>query len=663
MQVGRTAVGMLAVVGAALLVYTCGGSSSTGGDLTHSFDDSSGAPQDPPTARRRTLDDLREANALPRHSSDGGGRAWFELAEGETADVGALERRQWTIVYEAGPEGIVEGGLVRLTVPRFWGWSPAQTFADTYPGYTVASTDAEGVTLEALDVPEFWVDFRITGRALAEGERITIVYGAGPALAQADKYAEHDSRIWISVDGDGDGFPVILEDSPSIDVHAGPPSKLQMTLPSTAKPGESVVLRIALLDGYGSAGTDFTGDVELAVIPDGLVAPARVTIGPEDGGAIQINLEVEESGVFRVLGRAVSDERELLTTSNPLLVEKNVAPIRWADLHGHSNLSDGTGTPDDFLAYARDIAGLDVVCLTDHDHWGMIFLDENPHLWEQIRETTDRYHAPGSFVTVLGFEWTNWVHGHRHVLYFDGEGPLLSSIDPAYETPAQLWDALRGSSALTFAHHSAGGPIATNWDYPPDPELEPVTEISSVHGNSEAMDAPYRIYSALEGNFVRDVLDRGIQLGFIGSGDSHDGHPGLADLASPSGSGIAALLTDDLTRRGVYDALRARRTYASNGPRIILRVAIDTHVMGMSIPPTPDGEKSLLYIRAIGTAPLAGIDVIRGGEVIERIPGEELWDLATTVDLEALEPGEYVYVRVIQVDRGTAWSSPFFVGE
>jgi len=32
---------------------------------------------------------------------------------------------------------------------------------------------------------------------------------------------------------------------------------------------------------------------------------------------------------------------------------------------------------------------------------------------------------------------------------------------------------LRGKQALTFAHHSAGGPIATNWAIPPDPELEP----------------------------------------------------------------------------------------------------------------------------------------------------------------------------------------------
>ena len=93
-------------------------------------------------------------------------------------------------------------------------------------------------------------------------------------------------------------------------------------------------------------------------------------------------------------------------------------------------------------------------------------------------------------MTLLGFEWTSWLHGHRHVLYFADEGPLVSSLDEATDDPAELWKALRGQPALTFAHHSAGGPVATNWAFAPDPVLEPVTEVASVHGSSEALDAP-----------------------------------------------------------------------------------------------------------------------------------------------------------------------------
>ena len=102
------------------------------------------------------------------------------------------------------------------------------------------------------------------------------------------------------------------------------------------------------------------------------------------------------------------------------------------------------------------------------------------------------------------------------MLYFEDRAEIFSAIDPRYDTPPRLWSALAGLPALTFAHHSAGGPIATNWDFPPDPVLEPLTEVSSVHGSSEAADSPRVVADAIAGNFVRDALDRGYRLGFIG---------------------------------------------------------------------------------------------------------------------------------------------------
>ena len=163
-------------------------------------------------------------------------------------------------------------------------------------------------------------------------------------------------------------------------------------------------LRLALLDAYGSSGVDFEGEVLLEVVPDGLEIPPGVTFGAGDGGVKRVDLRVHEAGVYRILAHVATAGGDLYGQSNPLLAETNVAPIRWADLHGHSNLSDGTGTPDEFLTYARDVAGLDAVALTDHDHWGMLFLDQRDDLWREIRELTRRYHEPGRFVTFLGYE-------------------------------------------------------------------------------------------------------------------------------------------------------------------------------------------------------------------------------------------------------------------
>lgn len=614
-------------------------------------------PGDPPTARRETLDGLRQAARAPRHPSDGGGRAWLEPDSTIPAQAGSSGR--WTITYETGPLGIEVGGFVRLTVPYFWWyWSPAQTSDPEAPGYTVSECAAEGVTLEEREAPQ-GLEFVVRGRALAAGERVRLVYGAGSALAAADRYAERESRFWLAVDGDGDGTARVLPDSPAVDVEPGPPRRLSVVWPSTAEPGETVTLRLAFLDASGSRGAPFVGAVKLLALPEELELPESVSFTAEDRGLKQLDIVVQAKGVYRLVAQGVGAEGELQAYANPLVVEPGVAPVRWGDLHGHSGLSDGTGTPEDYLSYARDVAGLDAVCLTDHDHWGMLPLDESPELWARIRAATEQAYEPGRFVSVLGYEWTNWVHGHRHVLYFGDEGEVLSSIDERYETPAQLWDALRGQPAMTFAHHSAGGPIATNWEFPPDPELEPVTEVASVHGASEAADAPSRIYDPLAGNFVRDVLDKGHVLGFIGSGDSHDGHPGLAHLAGPNMGGVAALLTRDLTRAGVRAALQERRCYATNGPRIVLRVALDGQRMGSRV--APKAGKTLLYVRAVACAPIATIELVRAGRVVETLPGKSHWDVEAAFEPADLVAGEYLYVRVVQEDGGAAWSSPFFV--
>jgi hypothetical protein len=64
-------------------------------------------------------------------------------------------------------------------------------------------------------------------------------------------------------------------------------------------------------------------------------------------------------------------------------------------------------------------------------------------------------------------------------------------------------------------------------------------------------------------------------------------------------------------------------------------------------------------VRVTGTAPIAALELIRSGAVVERTtPNQRAagWD----VPLPPLAAGEYVYVRVVQADGGLAWSSPIF---
>lgn len=596
-----------------------------------------------PTAVLTTWQELAEDLVAPRAPSDGQGR--LELLEGpaEPPVVGTSARYRFR--FHVGPAGIAAGGAVQLVVPAFWGWSPPQLTDSGAPGFVVVDHSA---ALEVDVLPPSIVRVKAT-RALLPGETLDLTYGAGSEGARVDRFAERGESFWAAVDGDGDGVRALVQPPVRVDVMAGPAEGLVLTWPSTARPGDAVRLRLAAVDAVGNAAAWAGPPVRLRAA--GLEAPRYLKLDAE--GRASLEVPVPEAGIYRVEVEALGAR----FVSNPLVVHEEVVPQRWADLQVHSGASDGTGALDDLYRYARDVAGLDAVAITDHDHFGMRFLDRDVAAWVAQQDAAARWNAPGRFVTFAAYEWTSWLYGHRHVLYVGEPGPVWGSLDLATRTPAGLWAALAPFDAITIPHHVAGGPVALDARYIGEPKVEPVVEITSVHGSSEAADTPGRIHGFRPGTTARDLLLAGHRLGFVGSTDGHDGHPGLAQIAGGQG-GLMALLTDDLTRTGIAAALRARQVYATNGPRIVLRTLTAGVPMGQVVVELPDPFD--VEIRVIGTAPVARIDVIRGADVVAQLAGEgELgrW----VVSLPAVAPGDFVYVRVLQVDGGAAWSSPVWL--
>ncbi|MCC7011790.1 MAG: CehA/McbA family metallohydrolase [Planctomycetes bacterium] len=612
-------------------------------------------------ARRDIHDAFKLAQRATKHASDGGGRAWVESLDGAPLAVTAGTTGRWRIVYEAGELGVARGGAVYFQVSPFFEWSTPQVEAPDAAGFTRIATEAEGVELSAKTLDQQLLGIELGGRELRAGERITIDYGCGPAGARVDPYAEPNSRFWIAVDGDGDGVRKVLADSPGIDVLPGPPAMLVATLTSSARAGEEVRLTLALLDARANAAGACAATLELTGAASELELPSSVVLGADDRGRKTLVGRAPADGVYRVQARAVLAERTLVADSNPLSVGPGPR-VFWADFHGHTAVSDGSGTANDYFDFARNVAALDIAALTDHDHWGMLFVDEQPELWRAQVDSARRAHEPGRFVALPGYEWTSWLTGHRHVLYFGEQAPLFSSMDERYESPEQLRETLRDQHALIVPHHPAGGPIAIDWRHAPDPELEPVVEMCSAHGTSEALDCARVIHSPRPGHFARDALARGYRLGFVGSGDGHDGHPGLAWKGPhyPTG-GLAAILADELTSDGVYRALRARRCYATSGPRILLRFALGRARMGEAIPAAEVNREGNLYLQVVGASALERIEVVVGASELLSIPCRNELEFSASATLSDLKPGEFVYVRVLQLDGGMAWSSPVFV--
>jgi len=108
-------------------------------------------------------------------------------------------------------------------------------------------------------------------------------------------------------------------------------------------------------------------------------------------------------------------------------------------------------------------------------------------------------------------------------------------------------------------------------------------EIFSEWGCAEHDRAPFPYIRHTEaGRWTRNTwqsfLAEGYRLGAIASTDDHLGYPGAYR------EGLAAVLAPELTREAIFAALRARRTYAVSGDRILLDYRLNGHVMGQELP-------------------------------------------------------------------------------
>lgn len=597
--------------------------------------------------------------------SDGKGTATLDAA----APAVAGSPGTWTITYTAAAEGIAEGGGVVLQVSPFWQWSAPQDRFPEYPGYTTVSCSDPGVRLELTTGQHPFMVARVRGKDLAAGETIRFVYGdtaggtAPGGAAIADRYAEHGENFFIKVDGDGDEYFAPIAEHPSLDVAAGPPAGFFVTAESWVEKGGTVRVTAAALDRVWNRASQYRGRVELE-LPPGL----ELLSGPggpfteEEGGARAFTLRATAEGLYQVTARdpdgRLGEGRSNTIFCGEMLNEYN---LYWGDLHGHSRLSDGSGSPEDYYAYARDVAGLHVSVLTDHDGHGILPLDVSPALFEQIRQATESFNQEGRFVTFQGYEWTNWTYGHKHVLYRNPEETEIFSFrDPDSDEPEELWGHLHGRTAMTLSHHVGGGPIATDWEHH-DPELERLVEIASIHGISEYYGGPRSVYRPVAGAFAQDALARGYRLGMIGSGDSHNSHPGTRDVSAAT-HGLAGIYATGLTRGEIWEALYSRRVFATAGQRIVVNLLVNGQMMGGEITVDDPGEPRLIMGLAVGSVGVESVEIVKNNRVMyaEQGGGELLKRFAAVDETPALD-GDYYYLRVTLEDGEQAWSSPVWV--
>jgi len=317
--------------------------------------------------------------------------------------------------------------------------------------------------------------------------------------------------------------------------------------------------------------------------------------------------------------------------------------IVYGDIHNHNAHGYGVGSIERSLDVAR--GHLDFFAFTGHSSWhdmpsmeggrerhwieGFKRLKET---WPRVQSVIADGNRDGAFCAFLGFEWHSSRWGDQCVVFPQDHRPLFYASDV---------EGLRRfcleERALMIPHHLAypTGNRGVNWDVFRE-DCTPVVEIMSEHGNSEHDRGPYDYYTHSMGgrdtaNTARAALGAGLRFGFVGSSDNHAGFPGAYH------EGLMAALVSEFSREGIFEAIRARRTYALTGDRIAVDFSIDGAPMGSSI---AAGARVEASYRVAGRDELDVVELVHDGCVVHRayatevVPADRVFDRPVQLRLE-----------------------------
>ena len=546
------------------------------------------------------------------------GQAWIT----PTDPVVAGQIGTWTITYEVGAYGYDERARIKIASRFASDWGKPQFTDPSGPEYCTVrlesrcDTAVASLAFEPRGQVRPWFKCLVVSVAdgsLSPGDRVHVTIGdasSGGPGSRAQTFRERGSEWRFFVDPFGTELYSVLDPSPVIDVVGGGLFRLVAVAPTTVRPGEPFDALVKAEDIWGNPCERFEGAVSLGADRAALEGlPARVVFRSGEVAVARLSgLRLREAGAETRISAAhggLRADSNLIRALRP-----GEAKTFWGDLHGQTRATVGTGTIEEYFAFGRDIALLDMMCHQAND------FQVTEAEWQRLRMEIDRFHEDGRCVIFVGYEWSGMTPGggDRNVMYRGDIASLHRSshaeVDDMSDAATdcfpvtELFRQLRGRDDVMLIPH-IGGRYADIVSFH-DPALEPVIEIYSDWGRFEWL--------------YEDALRRGYTVGFVANSDGHKGRPGASHPgASTFGAygGLTCVLADALTREAVFDAIRQRRCYGvTAAQRIDVEIAVNGLRMGAE---GRAGGPVRIGGRVAGTGPIERVDVFRGLEILRTV--------------------------------------------
>jgi hypothetical protein len=616
---------------------------------------------------------------------------------------------QWTVRL-SGLE-VAAGRRVRLVLggeqenPSDWGMPQVED--EGREGFV--SAEASNGAAVALRVPpweearEVAVELTLGAPGLSADDTLAVVLGDqshhGPGLrAQTFSQRHKPLRVLVEVQ---EGQWEEVANPPQVEVVGGMADRVRIFLPATVRPEEAFDGLVKVEDPYGNLASFYHGSLELEAEGAQLNGTTQLNISAADGCLKPLQrLRVRPEGpCFRIRGREASHGTETLSNPVRVLGEEERYHLYWGVLHGHTALSDGVGTPEEYFERLRDENRLDFGALAEPGGG-----EGYEEAWQRVQRATATYYQPGRFVTFLGYEWASdngRGDGVRGIYYPDDWQPQYGSDPGHFPRPwhllAVLHERHRGR-ALVIPRHTASRARFCDFRHH-DPFHERLIEIYSAWGSSECSvhdgnPYPLRPPGLPEGGeaqgvpldageepagFVQRALALGWRVGFTAGGGDRYCHPGDGTRSGPEPfryrDGLLGVWAEELTREALWEGLWQRRTLATTGARLIVLWWLDEHFMGSQVVVGPRHRalrQRTVRVEAYGEQRIVQVDILRNNQVVHSVrPGKQdvqlRWCDREPFAALALQPAPsrppfiFYYVRVLQADGEMAWASPIWL--
>lgn len=341
----------------------------------------------------------------------------------------------------------------------------------------------------------------------------------------------------------------------------------------------------------------------------------------------------------------------------------------YGNLHSHTSYSDGTGTPAQAFAFARNSAPtpLDFLAVTEHNHSnaGLDSLGAYHLAMADAAAAND----DGNFVAIGGQEW-GIIESGGHANVF--ESPKLFGWEPGFYDEFVAEGDYTGLYTAYLANPPASYPPVVEWCHPSSGDfngyavtangLSVVHLMALISGPAFSTSTTESDVGSTTGNEIlfQDALRKGYRVSPTGDQDNHNATWGASTQSR------TVVQASGLTKSQILGALALGRNYASQDHNSEVQFSADGRAMG-SAWTSADGIRIAAHVNDpdVGET-ITQIDLLRGitgasnAVVVATNFGSQ--DFAWREHTH-FAPGveAHYYLRIRMSTNATIWTGPVYV--